>query len=188
MNVSNNLINECKKGDRRAQNNLYEQCYDLLISICYRYEKNQEDARHMLNIGFLKIATNLEKFPSGGNFRLWIKKIMINAIIDEYRKNKKRKELISYQDLQEESVINMNFGENTSHYKHNVEELELMIQTLPGNMRKVFNLFAVDGYSHKEISELLNMPVGTSKSQVSKARTKLKLLLERSLNKSESLN
>ena len=93
----------------------------------------------MLNIGFLKIATNLDKFPSGGNFRLWIKKIMINAIIDEYRKNKKRKELISYQDLQEESVVNMNFGENTSHYNHNVEELELMIQTLPGNMRKVFN-------------------------------------------------
>lgn len=180
MKVRNGLINKCKRGDRRAQNRLYEQCYDVLISICHRYENNEEDARHLLNIGFLKIITNLDKMPVDAHFEPWIKRIMINTNIDEYRKNKRRLDNLNYEEDQLETVGTENFEINNSSQKHSAEELEKMIQSLPDNMQKVFNLFAIDGYSHKEIGEMLNIPIGTSKALVSKARTRLKFLMENS--------
>jgi len=182
LKVDKELIDLCKKGDRRAQNKLYELCYGILLSICLRYEKNIEDAKHMLNIGFLKIAINLDKYSPEVNFEHWIRRIMINTNIDEFRRNKKRKELFS--DV--ESDISLN---NSSHYHHNqsssaleAEDLEMMIRSLPADMQKVFNLFAIDGYSHNDISDMMGIPVGTSKWLVSTARQKLRVLVERHNN------
>ena len=183
MKVSSDLIARCKKGDRRAQNRLYELCYGVLMSICLRYERNHEDARYLLNIGFMKIATNLDKYPKETPFEHWARRIMINTNIDEYRRNKKRKENISYQDFEEGTKAWNDYHLEDVYDKFNAEELENMIRSLKGETQKVFNLYAIDGYSHKEIADMLVIPVGTSKWHLSKARSELKAKIEMKLNK-----
>ena len=182
LKVDKELIKLCKKGDRRAQNKLYELCYGILLSICLRYERNIEDAKHMLNIGFLKISINLDKYSPEVNFEHWIRRIMINTNIDEFRSNRKRKEIFS--DMEDEISLNIssNYQHNQTSSKLEAEDLEMMIRSLPSDMQKVFNLFAIDGYSHNDISDMMGIPVGTSKWLVSTARQKLRVLVERHNN------
>ncbi len=179
LDVSKELLIQCLKKDRRAQNMLYEKCFGILMSIGLRYEKNEEDARFMVNIGFMKIITKLNKYHFDVEFEYWIRRIMINTMIDEYRKNKRRNEVIKYNDLENTYMRNQVSVLNKADDQFNAEELQLMIRLLPTDTQKVFNLFAIDGYSHKEISEMMKIPVGTSKWHVSKAREILVKMIER---------
>ena len=133
----------------------------------------------------MKIVTNLDKFPDKIPFEHWARRIMINTNIDEYRRNKRRKESISYQDFEEGSKVWNAYKFEHVHEKFNAEELENMIQSLQGDTQKVFNLYAIDGYSHKEISDMLAIPIGTSKWHLSKARSQLREMIELKLNKSK---
>ncbi|MEZ4849456.1 MAG: sigma-70 family RNA polymerase sigma factor [Bacteroidia bacterium] len=99
MDIDQRLIRACIKEDRLAQSQLYRRCFNVLMGVCIRYMKNEEDAVEVLNMGFLKILKNLEKKKTNVPFEAWIRRIMINTIIDEYRKNKKRLEAITYTDF-----------------------------------------------------------------------------------------
>ena len=158
------------------------------MTVCYRYKKDKSEAESLMNQGFLKILTNLDKYSEAVPFEAWSRKIMINTVIDDYRKTKKDKETIEYADFQEPTYDQYYIDYNEADKEFNAEELKLMLLKLPDMSRKVFNLYAVDGYSHKEISEMLSMSVGTSKWHVSFARTELKKLIEKKLNPIELHN
>ena len=183
--VDEELIKACIKNDRRAQFKLYELCYPILISVCLRYEHNKEDARHMLNIGFMKIITNLQSFSGTHVFEAWARRIMINTLIDEYRVKKRMKEHVVFEEIESRSYEKQGAELNLSEHKFNAEELEMMVQELPEDTRKVFNLFAIDGYAHNEIADLLKIPVGTSKWHVSRARTMLQSMILKKIENSK---
>jgi RNA polymerase sigma factor (sigma-70 family) len=137
------------------------------MGICRRYSQSREAAIEILNDGFFKVMTNLDKYTSGLSFKGWMRKIMINAAIDYFRKNEKHNNAldIAYMKIDDQSPgINSQLSE---------EEILKAIQRLPSSYRLVFNLHVIEGYSHEEIAQKLGISEGTSKSNLSIARTKL---------------
>lgn len=178
MVVEKSLLLDCQNNVRRAQFELYHKCYGILMSICLRYHKNSEDAEEVLNVGFLKIVTKLDMYNESVPFEAWIRRIMINTVIDEFRKNKKSKAAIEYTDFDGVHEAR-SVSYNDADLMFEAEELQNMIQTLPPVSQKVFNLHIIDGYSHKEIAEKMDISVGTSKWHVSNARKILRGLIEK---------
>ena len=176
MLVEPEIIKACIKRDRKGQYLMYRKCYGFMMSICMRYATDRDEAAALMNAGFLKVLTNLEKYKSEIPFELWMRRVLINTIIDDYRKNKKMKEMIEYKELQgstaeTESVLNLAVR------KMNLEQLQQFILKLPNVSRRVFNLYVVDGYTHEEIAGLLDMSAGTSKWHLSTARQKLQEMI-----------
>ncbi len=175
MIIESDLITACIKRERKAEFEMYRLTYGYLMGICYRYVNSREEAQELLNIGFLKILGNLEKYRLEVPFKSWIRKVMINCIIDEYRKEKRNSEHIEYVEEYYESG---SFSDvNNALQKMNVEQIHALIVKLPPVSQKVFNLFAIDGYSHKEIAGMLNIAEGTSKWHLNFARNKLKEMI-----------
>jgi len=181
MKVNNSLIKDCLTGDRKAQFSLHKNCYGILMSVCVRYKIDRDEAKSSVNAGFLKILNNLDRYDPKVPFEAWIKRIMINHVIDEFRKNRKVQELIEYTDFNEKQVPD-GIDYNEADKVFDASDLEAMIRTLPPVTKKVFNLFAIDGYSHKEICKLLSISEGTSKWHVSSARKKLQELINQKMN------
>ena len=181
MNIPEELLKSCIKKDRKAQFQLYRNCFSILMSVCLRYEKNREDATSLLNLGYLKILTNLEKYNTQAPFEAWIRRIMINVIIDEYRKNRKQSEMIEFQDLENSELAGERVEWNEADRRFDAEELQGMLEELPPISQKVFNLHVIDGYSHKEIAQMLEISDGTSKWHVSYARQRLRELVQKKL-------
>ncbi len=180
MNITKELLDACIKEERKAQFELYKQCYAVLLSVCLRYERNKEDAEFVLNKVFYKILLNLKKYSEDIPFEAWIRRIAINAQIDEYRKKSRSKIDYHEQPLDLAPLTVMDYNE--ADLKFDAEDLELMIRSLPPISQKVFNLYVIDGYSHKEIADKLGMSEGTSKWHLSSARKKLKALMRKLLN------
>jgi RNA polymerase sigma factor (sigma-70 family) len=179
MNIQPQLIALCIKHDRKAEYELYKLSYSYLMSICMRYARDKDTASEILNMGYLKILKNLSAYRPEVPFKAWIRRIMINTLIDEYRKNKKERENITYV---EEYFDNSDFSEvNEALSRFNCKQIFDQINKLPEATRKVFNLFAIDGYSHKEIGEILGVSEGTSKWHLNAARQKLKEYIENSV-------
>lgn len=174
MQIEPRLIKDCVKGDRRAQSELYRRCYGVLMGVCMRYHRQEEDAVSAMNMAFLKVLNNLKKKKENVPFEAWIRRITINVIIDEFRKNRKHREAIEYRDFDDREGTQSMVDVNQADQRFDAEELEQMIQDLPQMSREVFNLYAIDGYSHKEIGKMLSISVGTSKWHVSHARTRIK--------------
>ena len=174
MNISAQLLADCQKGDRRAQFQLYQSCFSTLMSVGMRYKKDESESAAVVNEAFLKILKNLDKYKTNVPFQAWIRRIMINTVIDEFRKNRKVRELIEHTDFEDfhnhDDLVTVNLADQN----FEAEELEEMIKRLPPVSQKVFNLFAIDGYSHKEIGEMLGISDGTSKWHLSFSRKKLK--------------
>ena len=183
MEISNEILEGCIANKRKSQFLLYKQCYSILLSICLRYEKNKEDAEFLLNQGFMKIITKLSTFKGDRPFEAWIRRIMINTIIDDYRKNSKEKSIIQFKDIQNDGTENTWVEYNAADLEFEAEELLGFIDKLPTESKKVFVLFAIDGYSHKEIGEMLGISDGTSKWHVSFARKKLRELIAQSVER-----
>lgn len=178
------LIERCIKNDRRAQSKLYEYCFHKLMPICYRFHRNEEDACEILNQGFLKIVKNLEKFKNEVSFDAWIRKIMKNTIIDDFRKNKKYIQNIDIKETDRELDYFAKSVQNTAMSDFEMETLNELISQLPSITQKVFNLYVISGYNHREIGELLEISDGTSKWHLSNARKLLqKLIEERKFNR-----
>lgn len=183
MNINRELLNDCQQGDQKAQYQLYRSCFPLLMSVCMRYKKEESEAAGVLNEGFLKILRGLKSYKSTVPFEAWIRRIMINTIIDEFRKNRKVRELIEYKDFTDHTQQFSNQVDfNKADQQFDVEQLEVLIHRLPPVSQKVFNLFAVDGYSHMEIGEMLGISVGTSKWHLSSARKKLQEMMLELMN------
>ena len=173
MNIEERLISQCIQGDRKAQIRLYDQCYSYMMSICIRYCRDQQEAGARLNLAFLKILKHLKDYEHSGSFKAWISKITLRSIIDEFRAQQKHYQVHVYQGqiVQEPQWSN---GESSMSIDVDADRIMTMIQELAPMDRQVFNLFAIDGYSHKEIAALLDISEGTSKWHVHEARKKLK--------------
>ena len=144
------------------------------MSVAFRYKNNEEDAKSLAISSFLKVLKNIEKYSVEIPFEAWIRRISINNAIDDFRKNRRRKDIIEYND---EIKFEKNYTVNEYELEINAEELNDMLFLLPKATNVVFNLFAIDGFSHKEISEKLGITTNTSKWHVKEARKKLKTLL-----------
>jgi RNA polymerase sigma factor (sigma-70 family) len=175
------LLQSCIKNDKKAQYLLYKRCFSFLMSVCIRYKKQEEDARAVLNIGFLKILNNLDKYQPHVPFEAWIRRIMINTVIDEFRKNRKRLETFESTNFEVIELYDTHHSWNEADLNFDAEELEGLVKKLPPTSQKVFNLFAIDGFSHKEISDMMDINVGASKWHVSNSRKLLKEMISKKL-------
>jgi RNA polymerase sigma factor (sigma-70 family) len=161
------LLGGCLKHDRHSQKLLYQEFYNFAMNICLRYTSNQYEASEVLNDGFFKAFTNLEKYDSSRPFKAWLSKIMHNTSIDYYRANLKSalmEDLDKAEHVETETSIENKLG---------YEDLLAMVQSLPHSYRVVFNLYEIDGYTHEEIAIMLGISTGTSRSNLCKAKQKL---------------
>lgn len=165
------LITGCKKQDRQAQEELYHRYAGKFFSICLKYSNNYEQAKDNLQEAFIKIFENIEQFRGQGSFEGWMTRIMINTALKQYKKNASVF-LSIREDIADEPEVEVEESEFST------MELIKMIQELPERYRLVFNLFVMEDHSHQEIAEILNISVGTSKSNLARARMKLKEIIE----------
>lgn len=176
MEIQQQLINDCIDRDRKAEFQLYKVCYGYLMSICMRYTRNSDKAAEVMNMGFLRILTHLDKYNPEIPFKAWIRRIMINTLINEYKKEKKHYDTVLYvEDLYETDKFS-EINEGLS--KINADQIYELISTLPPASQQVFNLYFIDGYKHREIAEMLAISEGTSKWHLNAAREKLKKMLK----------
>jgi RNA polymerase sigma factor (sigma-70 family) len=165
------LIEGCIKQDRKCQKMLYKAFYGFAMGICLRYANSRDEAAEVMNQGFFKVFTHIGSFDTTRPFKAWLGKIMMNVSIDFYRANLK----MAYTDDLEtaEHISDNELADRNLNYN----DLLAMVQQLPQAYRTAFNLFAIEGYSHEEIGEMLNINPGTSKSNLHKARQKLKQMI-----------
>jgi len=161
------IIDGCCRKDKKAQKALFDRYKSVLLGVCIRYSDRREEAEDILQDGFVKIYVNIQDFAGKGSFINWMKKIMINTAITHYHRNLKHQYHQDINGIRETDISGYKF-EMADFTK---EELLNVITHLPEGYRMVFNLYAVEGYKHKEIAELLDIDVNTSKSQYSRARS-----------------
>lgn len=186
-NITVELIHDCANNNRKAQEELYELCFRFLMPLCLRYNSNEEDARAAFNIGFFKILNNISDIDYEiGFFIAWSRKIMNNTLIDEYRKKKSYNEKISSREHDHELEFHSINTLNQADTDFNENSVLRLLEYLKPATKQVFILYVIEGYNHREISELLDMSEGTSKWHLSMARKELQLLLEKQNNVHQS--
>ena len=168
------ILERCKKHERKAQKELYDVYSPILLGICIRYAKSKFEAEDVLQEGFIKILTKINDFKGDGSFEGWMKRIVVNTAISHYNKNKKHNEIYDIGDINETDIKGHTFESNN----FTSEELFKVIDNLPEGYKVVFNLYAIEGYKHKEIAEMLNINQNTSKSQYSRAKERLRQKLD----------
>lgn len=166
------LILDCKKQEPKAQEQLYRLFSSKIFSICLKYSRNYEEAQDNLQDGFLLIFKKIEQFDFRGSFEGWAKRVVTNYILQQYR-NSVVFEVVK-DNTAEEIAINIESEDNIS-----MDYLLKIIQELPDRYRLVFNLYVLDGYSHKEIASMLEITQGTSKSNLARAKMILKEKIEK---------
>ncbi len=166
------LVKACKNGNKGGQRKLYENFYSYGMSICLRYANNREEAQEILNDGFYKVFTKIEQFDEGKPFKQWLRAILVHSAIDYHRKYHKLEPFAELSNSDNHSTA-LNEGWDNLLY----DDVLKSVQKLPPQYRLVFNLFAIDDLSHQEIAERLDISIGTSKSNFSKARRKLQDIL-----------
>jgi RNA polymerase sigma-70 factor (ECF subfamily) len=164
------LIKQCANNDRKAQKEIYQLFAGKLFSICLKYSKNKQEAQDNFQDGFIVIFDKIGQFNFKGSFEGWLKRVMINTVLLKYRK--KNVLNIVTEDIPDEVIVDVDDDEISLDFLLN------LINELPDRYRLVFNLYALDGYSHKEISEMLLIAEGTSKSNLARARAILKQKIE----------
>lgn len=166
------LIRLCVANDTMAQSELYRRFAGKMSGVCLRYARNRTDAQDILQDSFVKVFLNLKSFKGEGSFEGWIKRIVINTSLKHYKKNLKFR---SETDIDQAYDITFD-----NHIVSNMSVNEVMakVQLMPDGYRTIFNLYAIEGYQHNEIGEMLGISEGTSKSQLSRARNYLIQLIE----------
>jgi len=178
MDIALNLQHEerdfmtaCIAKERWAQKKLYEDHYSQMMGVCLRYSNNREDALDILHEGFIKVFKNIAKYQPGTSISAWIRRIMVNTSIDFYRKSIRRRT----EDLDKAHQLSSGDADVVSQCTE--KEILAAVQTLSPAYRTVFNLYVIEGYAHKEIANQLGITESTSRSNLVKARIKLKELL-----------
>ncbi len=167
------LIAGCKKMKQSSQMELYHLFYSYGMGVCLRYARNRESAMEMLNDGFLKVFLKIDQYNSEFAFKPWLRRILINAAIDHYRKYEEKKV-----DTFSSEEVEGNPSYNIALDHLEFDDLLQFMQKLPAAYQMVFNLYVVEGLTHAEIAAQLGTSVGTSKSNLSKARQKIKEMLK----------
>lgn len=170
-NNERDIIAACVRKEHWAQKLLYEEYYSKMMGVCLRYSNDQEDALDILHEGFIKIFRNIGKYRAGTSLPAWIRRIMVNTAIDYYRKSIRRRT----EDLEHAFDVSSNDVDAVSQCSE--KEILAAVQELTPAYRAVFNLYIIEGYSHKEIAEILDITESTSRSNLVKARVKLKDIL-----------
>ena len=165
------LIKACVNGDSKAFKTLYDQHVDTMYAICLRYMSNSDEAKDALQEGFIRVFKNLGSFKFTGSFEGWLKRIFVNISIEQIRKRKLHSDVEDYR--QDANLVTFQKTGTID-----AEEMMKVVALLPTGYRTVFNMYVVDGYSHKEIAEHLGITESTSKSQLFKARKQLQNLLK----------
>ena len=168
----NQLLKNCLKQKPDAQKMLYEHFAPSMLGVCFRYTKSISDAEEVLQEGFIKVFKNLQKFRSEGSFEGWVRRIFVNTAIEHYRKKVK---LYNVTEVQENTVEDASLDALDSLATKDI--LKVINELSPG-YKAVFNMHVIEGYSHKEIADILGITEGTSKSQLARAKGVLKKLLE----------
>jgi len=158
------IIYKCREGNSKAQSELYRLFSPKMYGVCLRYAKDTANAEDILQEGFVRVFTKIEQFEFKGSFEGWLRRIMVNTALEKFRKHDRLypvEEMQIYEATEwvEETISSISAA-----------ELMVMIQELPPRYRMVFNLYAIEGYSHLEIGEMMNISEGTSKSNLSRAR------------------
>ncbi|NNE28429.1 MAG: RNA polymerase sigma factor [Saprospiraceae bacterium] len=166
------LLEACARKERWAQKQLYEDHYSLLMGVCLRYSNNEHDALDILHEGYIKIFRNIRKYKPGTSLIAWMRRIMVNTAIDFYRKSVRRRT----EDL--DSLYDQASGGPDAISQCTEKEILEAVQSLSPAYRTVFNLYVIEGFAHKEIADSLGITESTSRSNLVKARTKLKALLK----------
>ncbi|KAB2917982.1 MAG: RNA polymerase sigma factor [Bacteroidetes bacterium] len=175
--MNEQLIDLCRNNDRKAQKRLYEYFFGKMYAVCLRYVKQEDDALEVLNAGFFKVFKNIAQFKNQGSFEGWVKRIVINTALDFIKEHKNYNQNI-YPNTEYLDIYNGS-TDNSVISKFNMQELTAMINQLPPMAKAVFNMYAIDGYSHKEISDQLNISEVTSRTYLHAARQKLKMLIKK---------
>lgn len=163
------LVIECVKGNPRAQRMLFDRFSSKMLGVCLRYAKDSEQADDILQDGFVKVFTKLKDFKNEGSLEGWIRRVMVNTALDQIRKNGKTLGDVSVDDVQYKIENNDHIAERLM-----AEDLLKLINSMPDGYKVVFNMFAIEGYTHNEIADTLGISESTSKSQYSRARAYLR--------------
>ncbi len=175
------IIQGCVKGERKFQQLLYNMFSSKMFGVCLRYSNEYNSAQDLLQEGFVKVYRNIEKFRNEGSFEGWVRRIFVNTAIEHFRKH------VNMYALHDSEVKTYEYydGNALEGLKH--EDILKMIQKLSHGYRTVFNLYVIEGYSHKEIGDMMGISEGTSKSQLARARYLLqKMIMESQGNLKES--
>ncbi len=164
-------LSACMQNERWAQELLYKEYYPIMMPLCQRYATNKEDALDILHEGFIKVFKHIKKYQMGTSLNAWIKRIMINTAIDFYRKSVRRRT----EDL--DTAYSVRSSDPNAINFLAAEEIIMCLHDLSPSYRAIFNLYVMEGYSHREIADQLNISESTSRSNLVKARSKLKALL-----------
>jgi RNA polymerase sigma-70 factor (ECF subfamily) len=177
MNVDDAILKGCMEGKREAQKLLYQAYASTMMAVCLRYVQHRDEAEDIVQEGFLKVFQSIRSFRNEGSLEGWIKRIMINHSLNHYKKSRRTPFLEDIDSINEREIVSVDepvaFNSPVSH-----ERLLLLIQSLPPGYRIVFNLYAFEEYSHKEIAKELNISENTSKTQLLKARRMLRNKIE----------
>ncbi|HWB64357.1 MAG TPA: RNA polymerase sigma factor, partial [Chitinophagales bacterium] len=165
------IIQGCIGGDRKFQQKLYDTFSPKMFSVCLRYANDYNAAQDLLQEGFVKVFRNIEKFRSEGSFEGWVRRIFVNTAIEHYRKQ------VNMYALHETEVKYYEFYEDNALETLKHQDILKMVQRLSDGYRTVFNLYVIEGYSHKEIGDMLGISEGTSKSQLARARYLLQKMI-----------
>lgn len=168
------LIADCLSQKRKAQYQLFKTYHNMMLNVCMRYADDSDEAKDILNEGFIKIFSNLEKYKQTGSLENWMKRVMTNTALDFHRRYKKM-DTVSYEAVTDSEIRSV--SENTAISKLSYEELLHCIRRLPPVSRNVFNLYVFEEYNHKEIADMLGIKEGTSHWHLNFARKRLKELI-----------
>jgi len=180
------LVESCIKGNRKSQELLYKTFYGKMLVVCMRYSRNREEAQDVLHDGLIKVFSKLKSFENKGSFEGWVRRIIVNVAIDRVR-SRKDFYINEEQEFLLDNIVDESddVAELEKIKKMKAETIIELMQKLSPSYRAVLNLFAVENMQHKEIAETLNISIGTSKSNLAKAKVKLKELLEQYRDKLE---
>ncbi len=161
------LVKKCCRGNQHAQKTFYDRYSDKMMGVCYRYVHNRQDAEDVLQEGFIKVFTSLSQFKFEGSLEGWVRRIMVRTAINYLNKNKRNRQQLDVDEVIRKSLDTADMGLRK-------QDIMNMLSNLPEGYRMVINLYAIEGYSHKEIGEMLHISEGTSRSQYSRGKKMLK--------------
>lgn len=162
--IPDKIIEGCKKGKSRYQEELYRLLAPRMYGLCLKYSNDKDDAKDIMQDGFIKVFQKIDQYSTKGSFEGWVRRIMINTALEKYRSQ------ISMYPLDERMPVSDEGINSTVIDELSAEDLLAIIRELTPKYRMVFNLYAIEGYNHKEIGEMLGISEGTSKSNLSRAR------------------
>ena len=166
------LIDGCIRGDRKAQKALFNKYSNRMLAVCLRYVNDIEDARDLMQEGFIKLFSNIHQYKGGGLFDGWVRKIFVNCALERLRQQDVLRNAVDITDLEYTDI-----PDETTVSQLSADEIMVYIRSLPDGFRTVFNMYAIEGFSHKEIGQKLNITESTSRSQFMRARKMLQKMI-----------